>query len=97
MPCYALGYELPKRQYRVPEEICSDIRRVIGRLKEINETLNIRNLLAEVISSQSEGDAKKRITALNELFEYATEALSEMSELEENLDALKKELYEVMA
>ena len=89
--------EFPGRQYRVPEEICIDVRRVIERLREINDAVNVRNLIAEVISAQSGGDGERRAQALNELFESAAEALSEMSSLEEALDDLRAELYDAMA
>lgn len=88
--------EYPPRMYRLPEEICSDIRRVGSKLKEINDMLNVRNIIAEVISEDSREEPLRRIEAVNELLDYAKEALSEMRELEEGLDGLKEELFDAL-
>ena len=87
---------IPKICYRTPCEITRDIRAVSERISEINELLNIRNLLAEVITAESEGDVHRKIEAIDELIDFANEALSEMRELEASLDSLKEELTEAL-
>ncbi len=91
---YDKAPEYPTRMYRAPEQICSDIRRVATRIREINDMLNIRNIIAEVISEHSEGDPLRRIEAVDELLDYANEALCEMRSLDEALSGLKQELFE---
>ena len=86
----------PKFFYRTPQQITQDIRAVSERICEINRLVNVRSMVAEVITAESEGRAKKKIEALTELLDFAKEALSEMEELEESLDLLKLELYEVL-
>lgn len=86
----------PRFFYRTPGQISSDIRAVSERISEINALLNVRNILAEVITAESEGNALRKIEAVNELLDFASEALDEMKELEETLDGLKKELCEAL-
>ena len=81
-----------RQTYRTPEAIISDIREVSERISEINHLLNVRKLLAEAISAESREDELRRIEALNELLDFASEAVYEMRELETSLDSLKQEL-----
>ena len=83
--------------YRSPNEIKNDIEEVVERLSLINDMLNIRSLISEVISDQSEDDPKRSAEALNELIEYADEALYEMKELNEVLSELRSELLETVS
>lgn len=85
--------DIPPRTYRATEEICADIRGVREEISDILDMLNVRTLLTNIISEDSESDMNRRIEALNELLDYAGEALAEMRELEELLDALREELY----
>ena len=86
----------PRLFYRTPGQISGDIRAVSERIAEINELLNVRNILAEVITAESEGNSLRKIEAINELLDFASEALEEMKELEETLGGLKKELCEAL-
>ena len=87
---------VPRVCYRSPAQIAGDIRSVSERIAEINQLLNVRNILAEVITAESEGDSLRKIEAVNELLDFAGEALLEMRELEETLDGLKRELCEAL-
>ena len=84
------------RLYRSPNEIKSDIEEVAERLSLIKEMLNVRSLISEVISDQSEGEPKRSAEAINELIEYADEALCEMKELNEVLSELRCELLDTV-
>ena len=66
------------------------------RLAEINDMLNVRSLISEVISDQSESDPKRGAEAVSELIEYADEALYEMKELNEVLSELRCELLDTV-
>ena len=75
--------------YRTPEAIKRDIRTVVGRIGEINELLNIRELVSEAMAN----DARivRYAEALDELTGFADEALEELRGLSETLDRLKEE------
>ena len=80
----------PQSFYRTPDAIKEDIRKISARIAEVNEMLNVRELLSEYLDDGS-FDAKRAI-ALNELLEFAKEALDELIELNSTLDGLKSEL-----
>ncbi len=84
----------PPRLYRTPNEIKNDIAEIAERIAEINEMLNVRNIISEIISEQSEDDARRRAMAVEELADFAAEVLVEMEELEESLASLRDELSE---
>ncbi len=66
------------------------------RISEINEMLNVRSLISEVISEQSESDSKRCAEAVSELIEYADAALYEMKELNVVLSELRCELIDTV-
>ena len=70
---------------------------MVERLNAINDMLNVRSLISEVISEQSEDDPKRSAEAVNELIEYADEALREMKELNEILSELRCELLDTVS
>ena len=80
----------PARFYREPSEIKSDIRKISSRITEINETLNVRELMAEFLSDDV--PISERARSARELITYAGEALDELVELNSALDELKNEL-----
>lgn len=82
------------RLYREPSEIKRDISEVAERIGEINEMLNARRIISEVISEQSAEDYERKTEAITEICEFASEALSEMAELERALEELRIELID---
>ena len=80
----------------MPSEIKRDIEEVTERISEINEMLNIRNIISEVIIEQSEEEPMRSASAVSELLEYADCALLEMRELGETLEELRAELFDTV-
>ncbi len=79
--------------YRSPDTIKQDIRKISARIAEVNEMLNVREMLSEYLNEGKVFD-KESAAALNELLEFAKEALDELIELNSALDDLKRELIE---
>lgn len=77
--------------YRSRSDIRNDIRCISERIAEVKETLNIRELIADIFNEQ-DYDVIKRAEAVCELLKYAEEALEELKELSDVLDELKAEL-----
>ena len=77
--------------YRSGSAIKEDIRYISGRIAEVNEMLNIRELISDIFSEPS-GDIIKKAESITELLKYAEEALEELRALNERLDELKREL-----
>ena len=84
------GY--PEGLYRTPEQIKRDMRIIGDRISETMYMLNVRNIIAEIISDGCGEDLERRAGAVRELVEEAEEALSNLKELEETLDELRAEL-----
>ena len=82
--------------YRTPEHIKADIRKISARIAEVNEMLNVREMLADFLGEDSEGEVEKRAEELSELLVFATETLEEFRELNRTLDELKLELTRAM-
>ena len=91
------GFGFEGRIYRSPSEIKRDIEEVAERISEINEMLNIRSLISDVISEQSDTEPKRSAEAVSELVEFADEALYEMRELSELLSELREELMDTLS
>ena len=81
----------PAGFYRRPDTIKEDIRKISARISEVNEMLNIRELLSEYLDGTGKFGTKEA-RDLNELLEFAREALDELAELNSALDELKREL-----
>lgn len=79
--------------YRSPDTIKEDIRKISARICEVNEMLNVREMLSEYMN-EGKDFGKEEAVALNELLEFAKEALDELIELNSTLDDLKRELIE---
>ena len=87
----------PPGFYRVPERIKEDIREISARISEVNGMLNIRELLADFLGEDSEREIMRRASELSELLTFASEALSELRELNKTLDELKDELIRTVS
>ena len=83
----------PTRFYRTPDAISEDIRAVSVRIAAINDSLNTRELVAELLWNDEEKLIMSCAT-LAELMDHAEEALRELSDLNSVLDELKAELIE---
>ena len=72
-------------------EISDEIAAVVRRINGINSSLNVREVIAEVLSREllsPEGRAE----SVSGLYKYASEMLDELRELYRTLDVLKLEL-----
>ncbi len=83
------------RIYRAPDEIRLDIYEVKLAIENINERLNIRSLMLEMISDEESLSPGKLVSTLENMLSEAEEALAELSKLNEELSLLEEELYEV--
>ena len=88
---------MPPRIYRSPEQIRNDILEIRSRIGEIKENLNIRELISDIIIDDSVDNLLRRADSVRDLLQYATEALSELEELNSELDELKIELAETLS
>ena len=83
------------RIYRSPEEIRLDIYEAKLAIEKINERLNIRSLIFEMISEKEEMSPEELVSTLEDMLSEAESALSELSALNDQLSELEEELYEV--
>jgi len=83
---------IPCRLYRSPREISADIAELKAKIKDINETLSVHNLLMEVMSEWADKEPEKWIGELEELLCEAKDSLEELAELKSSLDELKEEM-----
>ena len=86
---------IPARIYRTPGEIREEMARIVEAINEVSHTLNIRELLMNILTSELKDDPEKLIPELEDTIGEAKEALSRMKELEEELGILREELCEV--
>ena len=86
---------MPPRIYRAPSEITRDISALKASIAAINEKLNIRSLLLDIICEEDEGRPEKVVPILETALAEAEEALATLTELREELCSLENELYEV--
>ena len=82
----------PDGLYRTPEQIKHDMRIISDRISETMYMLNVRNVIAEIISEDCGEDLTRRAGAVRELVEEAAEALANLKELEDALEELRGEL-----
>ncbi len=83
------------RIYRSPEEIRLDIYEAKLAIEKINDRLNIRSLMFEMLSNEEDLPPSKLVSALENMLSEAEEALRELTNLNEELSMLEAELYEV--
>ena len=81
--------------YRSPREVREDVVKIKIRIKELNASIKLRELLLELLSAERDGDPEHYISIIGEALENAKEALSELRGLEEELVELEEELAEV--
>lgn len=82
----------PARLYRSPDKIRQDIFEIKTKIESVNQRLNIRNILSEVMDEYAYGEAEKWIPALSDIVFEAEETLNNLKSLRESLDALCEEL-----
>ena len=81
--------------YRSPREVAEDVRYIKRKIKEVSATLNVRDMLLNIISGERSGDPELLISTLSDAVEEAKSALVELRELEDELHELEEELREV--
>ena len=81
--------------YRSPREVAEDVRYIKRKIKEVSATLNLRDMLLNIIAGERSGDPELLISTLSDAVEEAKEALCELRELEDELHGLEEELREV--
>lgn len=87
-------YGIPHRLYREPSEILGDIAEVKRKINAVNSSLNIRDLVCDLLSSYAKACPEKWIAALGSIVDEAGETLEELNALGQTLDLLKLELEE---
>ena len=85
---------LPIGQYRHPDEISRDIRRIKERISEVSERLNIRCVITEAIDRLAYESPEIWIPSLKALAEETEEMLDGMKLLLSEIDLLRDELEE---
>ena len=86
---------MPPRIYRAPSEITRDISELRSSIASINERLNIRSLLLDILCEEDERRPEKVVPMLENALAEAEESLERLRELREELQSLEDELYEV--
>ena len=86
---YDASVGLPPTLYRTPREIRRDISAIKEKINEINERMNLRTLLMDILSD--ERTVREPLFWIPEL----REALRGATEAQESLLALERELMEL--
>lgn len=81
---------LPSAIYRRHEEILSDISRIKESISEVNERVNLRSLVLDMLSDERMEDDPEYFAAELE------QAIREANEAKERLLLLEDELHELM-
>ena len=81
---------LPSAIYRRHEEILSDISRIKESISEVNERVNLRSLVLDMLSDERMEDDPEYFAAELE------QAIREANEAKERLLLLEEELHELM-
>ena len=84
------------RMYRSPSKIRSDIQRVRAGIEEIYTMLNVRNLLADMLTDYASERPERWIRALEDIIAEADALLLRAKGLERTLLELKEELDEAI-
>ena len=84
----------PPRLYRTPEEIKTDINSVKTKILKLNSMLNVRNVIGEMLSERTAEGNYNWLSELRSAVEEAERTLELLSELNDSLDCLAKELEE---
>ena len=86
---------LPPRVYRKVDEISAEIKTIAQRIAELNSMLNIREVMSGIMEEAFYEpciDLSEKAERAAEIYTYAAEVLSEMKELYDTLEGLKREL-----
>ena len=81
--------------YRSPCEVAEDVRYIKRKIKEVSATLNLRDMLLNILSGERLKEPELLISTLSDAIEEAKETLFELKELEQELHDLEDELREV--
>ena len=88
---------LPPTLYRAPCEIRRDISAIRDKIKEINERMNLRTLLMDILCDErTVREPEFWIPELTEALREATEANQSLTRLEDELSELDEELRETL-
>ena len=82
------------RMYRMPGEIRQDMEAVNARINEIHASLNVRNLLGEMLELSMKMSAERCISELEDIVGEAKKMIDELGELRDLLLELGEELEE---
>ena len=92
---YTNNYEgIPTRLYRSTEEIREQMERVAEMVSEVHERLNVRNMLMWLITEYADAEPGRWIPELEDTLARAQEAVRDLEDLREALEALQTELSE---
>ena len=80
---------------RSVETVSSEISAVVGKIFSINESLNIREIISDLLS-RDKADLAMRASQLSELYRNASELTMEMSDLFAILNKLRCELSDLL-
>ncbi len=89
---------IPGRLYRSPLEIKRDMAIIEEKIRETEEKLSVRNLIATLLESNQEGEAvmdESTITTLESIIENAERSLFHLERLRDGINYLEEELSEV--
>ncbi len=89
---YDLENGIPPRIYRNPSEIRSDISEIKIKIASVNEMLNIRSILVDILAGERADSPARLIPELEDAISEARDALDKLSGLEQELSALEEEL-----
>ena len=81
--------------YRSPNEVREDVKYIKERIKEATSSINLRQMLLDILSDERLCNSEKLMSALSDALGEAREAQNELRELEEELVLLEDELREV--
>lgn len=82
--------------FRSVDTVSSEIAEVTEKIFEINDMLNVREVIAEVMEKATE-DPHSASTRLSEIYKYASELSVEMCELFTVLKMLREELGRILS
>lgn len=82
--------------YRRPSEIVRDIYEVKGKLETMEQMLNIRNMLSEIMTEQAGREPEQWVVRLEEAVTEAQNTLEKLRGLKASLDTLERELEDAL-
>ena len=92
---YDASVGLPPTLYRTPSEVRRDISAIRNKINEINERMNLRTLLMDILSDErTVCEPEFWIPELTEALREAKEAHGSLGMLERELSELEEEMRE---